>query len=172
MPTPSWDLAITVFFLMGIAFGYILQRDKIVATLLSVYVGLIITQAVSGNIQSFIQGESTFSNMWIRSNANPFTVRAVIFIAVIMLVSAKSGISAGRSKGLLSPIEVIIYSIFTSGLILSSLFYFMPAESREAFVMSSRMAKLVINNYVWWIVLPIIFMIVAGFFRRSSSSSD
>lgn len=157
---------------MGIAFGYILQRDKIIATLLSVYVGLIITQAVSGNVQSFFQGESTFSNMWIRSNANPFTVRAVIFIAVIMLVSAKSGISAGRSKGLLSPIEVIIYSIFTSGLILSSLFYFMPAESRAAFVMGSRMAKLVINNYVWWIVLPIIFMIVAGFFRRSSSSSD
>jgi len=169
MPTPSWDLAITVFFLIGIAFGYILQRDKIIATLLSVYVGLIITQAVAGNVQSFFMGESTLSNVWIKSNANPFTIRTVIFLAVIMLVSAKSGISGGKSKGLLSPLEVIIYSIFTSGLILSSLFYFMPAESREAFVMGSRMAKLVINNYIWWIVLPVLFMIASGFFRKNSS---
>lgn len=170
MPTPSWDLAITVFFLIGIAFGYILQRDKIIATLLSVYVGLIVTQAVAGNVQSFFQGNSTLSSFWIRANTNDFTVRAAIFVAVIMLVSAKSGISAGKSKGLLSPLEVIIYSIFTSGLILSSLFYFMPAESREAFVMGSRMAKLVINNYIWWIVVPIVFMVVAGFFHKSSSN--
>ena len=33
MPAPSWDLAISVFFLIGIAFGYILQREKIIATL-------------------------------------------------------------------------------------------------------------------------------------------
>jgi len=170
MPTPSWDLAITVFFLMGIAFGYILQRDKIVATLLSVYVGLIITQAVSGNVQNFLQGDATLSNIWVKANASPFTIRAIIFIAVIMLVSAKSGISGGKSKGILSPLEVIVYSVFTSGLILSSLFYFMPAESREAFVMSSRMAKLVINNYIWWIILPIAFMVVSGFFRKGSSS--
>lgn len=170
MPTPSWDLAITVFFLICIAFGYILQRDKIVATLLSVYVGLIITQAVSGNVQSFFQGNSTLSNFWIKANANTFTIRAAIFLAVIMLVSAKSGISGGKSKGLLSPLEVIIYSIFTSGLILSSIFYFMPVESREAFMNASRLAKLVISNYTWWIVLPILFMVVMGFFHKGSSS--
>jgi hypothetical protein len=170
MPTPSWDLAITVFFLIGIAFGYILQRDKIIATMLSVYVGLIITQAAAGNVQNFFQGESTLSSVWVKANASPFTIRAVIFIGVIMLVSAKSGISASKSsKGLLSPLEVIVYSIFTSGLILSSLFYFMPAESREAFVMGSRMAKLVINNYIWWILLPIAFMIVTSFFHKGSS---
>ncbi|KKQ73417.1 MAG: hypothetical protein US94_C0034G0005, partial [Berkelbacteria bacterium GW2011_GWB1_38_5] len=59
MPTPSWDLAIVVFFLIGIAFGYILQREKIVATLLSVYVALVVTQVFSGNVLSFFQGDKT-----------------------------------------------------------------------------------------------------------------
>lgn len=173
MPTPSWDLAITVFFLIGIAFGYILQRDKIVVTLLSVYVGLIVAQAVSGNVHQFFQGDTTlFNQVWIRSNANPLTIRIAVFAAVIVLISAKSNFSAGKSKGILSPIEIIIYSILTSGLILSSIFYFMPPETREALVASSRMAKIVINYYTLWIILPVVFMIITGFFHKGSSSSS
>ena len=173
MPTPSWDLAITVFFLMGIAFGYILQRDKIIATLLSVYVALIVTQAVSGNVHQFFQGDTTlFNQVWIRSNANPITIRIIVFSLVIILLSAKSSFSAGKTKGILSPIEIILYSFLTSGLILSSIFYFMPPESRDALVASSKMAKLVINYYAWWIIVPVIVMIVTGFFHKGSSSSS
>lgn len=168
MPTPSWDLAITLFFLMGMAFGYILQRDKIVATLLSVYVALIVTQAFSGNLYQFFQGDKTlFNQVWIRSSANPFTVRALIFGATVVLLSAKSGIAAGKSKGLLSPLEVLVYSFLTTGLILSSLFYFMPPESRESFMAASKMAKLVIGNYAWWVLMPVVAMVVFGFFRKS-----
>ena len=57
MPGPSWDLAIAVFFLIGMTFGYILQREKIVATLLSVYVALVVTQIFAGNVfEFFLQG--------------------------------------------------------------------------------------------------------------------
>lgn len=171
MPTPSWDLAITVIFLIGIAFGYILQKDKIVATLLGVYVGLIMTQAVSGNIQHFFQGDTTlFNQVWIKSNANPFTIRALIFVGTLVLVSTKANVSGSKAKGILSPLEIVVYSVLTTGLILSSIFHFMPQESMTAFTMSSRMAKLVIDNYTWWIILPVIFMLVSGFLHKESSS--
>lgn len=173
MPTPSWDLAIIVFFLIGIAFGYILQREKIVATLLSVYVSLVITQVVSGNVLSFFQGDKVlFNQVFIKSGSSPFTVRVVIFMAIIMLLSAKGGISGGKSKGIFSPIEIIIFSFFTTALILSSIFYFMPIESRDTFMATSRMANFVIKNYIWEVILPVVAMIVLGFFRKSSSSSD
>lgn len=172
MPVPSWNLAIIVIFLMGIAFGYILQRDKIVATLLSVYVGLIMTQAVSGTLQQFFEGSTTLNQFWVNLHASPFSIRAGVFMLTITLLSAKAGISGGKTKGLLSPIEIVAYSIFTTGLILSSLFYFMPAESRIAFVESSKFAGLVINNYMWWIILPVLTLIIGGFFRKGSSSSD
>jgi len=172
MPTPSWNLAIIIIFLMGIAFGYILQREKIVATLLSVYVALIVTQALSGNVISFFQGEKTVWNQfWINSHTSPFTVRVVIFLAVIMLLTAKSGISGGKSKGILSPIEIVVYSLLTTALILSSILYFLPPESREAFVVSSKLGAFIINQYIWWILLPVGLLIVTSLFRRSSSSS-
>ncbi|MBM2820570.1 MAG: hypothetical protein HW405_330 [Candidatus Berkelbacteria bacterium] len=170
MPAPSWDLAIAVFFLIGIAFGYILQREKIIATLLSVYVGLVITQVFSGNVFEFFQGNKTVGTMWVQSGASPFTIRVLIFMATIMFLSAKGGISGTKAKGLLSPIEIIIMSFLTTGLMISSIFYFMPPESREAFMAASRLANMVIKYYVWWVVVPPVALIALGFFRKSSSS--
>lgn len=172
MPTPSWNLAIVVIFLMGIAFGYILQREKIVTTMLSVYVGLIVTQALSGTLQQFFEGSKTLNQFWVNLHASSFSIRVFIFMAVIMLLSAKSGISGGKSKGIMSPIEIIIYSILTTGLILASIFYFLPPETRDAFAANSKMAALVINNYLWWIILPVIALIVSSFFRKGTSSSS
>jgi len=173
MPTPSWDLAIIVFFLIGVAFGYILQREKIVATLVSVYVALVVTQVFSGNVLSFFQGDKTlFDQVWIKSDSSPFTVRVIIFMAVIMLLSAKGGISSTKSKGIFSPIEIIGFSFLTTALIISSIFNFMPPESREVFMATSRMANFVIKYYLWWVIIPVIAMIGLGFFRRSSSSSS
>jgi hypothetical protein len=169
MPAPSWDLAISVFFLIGMAFGYILQREKIIATLLSVYVALVITQVFSGNVFEFFQGNKTIGSVWVQSGASPFTVRVIIFMAVITLLSAKGGIKGSTTKGLLSPIEILLLSFLTTGLILSSIFYFMPPESREAFIASSRLAGLVIKYYIWWVVAPPLALIGLGFFRRSSS---
>ena len=172
MPAPSWDLAIIVFFLIGIAFGYILQREKIVATLLSVYVALIVTKVFAGNVFDFLQGSKTIGDTFVNSGASPFTVRAIIFMAVIMLLSAKGGISGTKSKGIMSPIEIFGLSFLTTGLILTSLFYFMPPESRDAFMANSRMATLVIKYYVWWIIVPVVVMIALGFLGRKSSSSS
>lgn len=172
MPGPSWDLAIGVFFLIGIAFGYILQREKIVATLLSVYVALVVTQIFAGNVFDFFQGSKTISDFWVKSGASPFTIRILVFMAVIMLLSAKGGIQGQKAKGLLSPIEIIGLSFLTTGLILSSIFNFMPLENREAFMASSRLATMVIKYYPLWILVPVLVLVALGFIRRTSSSSD
>lgn len=172
MPAPSWDLAISVFFLIGIAFGYILQREKIIATLLSVYVALVVTQVFSGNVFEFFQGNKTIGTVWVQSGASPFTIRVLIFMATLTLLSAKGGIKGSSTKGLLSPIEIILLSFLTTGLILSSIFYFMPPESREAFMAASRLANLVIKYYIWWVLAPPAALIGLGFFRRTSSSSS
>ena len=171
MPAPSWDLAIAVIFLIGIAFGYILQRDKIVGTLLGVYVGLIMTQAISGNIQHFFQGDTTlFNQIWIHANASPFTIRVLIFAITLVIVSAKANISGGKSKGVLTPIEIIVYSTLTTGLIIGSIFYFMPANSLTPFLATSRLAKLIIQDYTWWVILPVIFMLISGFLHKDGAS--
>ena len=172
MPAPSWDLAITVIFLIGIAFGYILQRDKIVGTLLGVYVGLVVTQTVAGTIQNFFQGNTTlFNQVWIPANTNPFVIKAVLLGLVTVIVSTKANISGGRPKIILSPLEIIVYSVLTTGLILAALANFLPQDMRLQFILNSRMAKMVVTNYTWWIILPILFMLVSGFIHKDKKDS-
>lgn len=168
---PSWDLFITLFFIIGISYGFILQREKIIGTLVSVYISLVIVSVWSETIHKFFMGEkAVFNQVFIRSSASPFTIQVILFAAIILLLSAKSGISGAKStKGLLSPLELLIYSFLTTALILSSIFYFLPAETRAAFAETSRLARLVINYHTWWILLPIVFLVVTGFKRGGES---
>lgn len=168
MPTmPSWDLFIIIFFIVAIAYGFILQRDKTVTTLISVYVALVLVQILSNPIAQFFAGEKTiFGQLFIRSDASPFTIKVVLFAAVIALVSAKSGLSSGKGESAISPLEIMGFSFLNAGLILSSIFSFMPESTRLTFTEGSRFAHLFIDYQIWWIVIPIIFLVVTGW-RRS-----
>lgn len=172
MSMPSWDLFITLFFIVAIGYGFILQRDKVITTLLSIYTAIVVSQVAAEPVRLFFAGDKTLADqVWIRSNASPFTIQAAVFIAVIVLVSAKSGLSGKGTKGMLSPIELIVYSVLNAALILSSIFAFMSPEKTQAFAESSRMANLLIKHHTLWIIGPIILMIVTGSMRKTSSSS-
>jgi hypothetical protein len=166
MPTvPSWDLIITLFFIITIAYGFILQRDKAVITLISVYVALIIVQVLSGPLQDFFAGDKTiFGQLFIKSTASPFTIQVVLFASVIALVSMKSGLSS-KSEGSISPLEVFGFSVLNAALIISSIFYFMPEATRMHYAEISKLANFVINYHTWWLVLPVILLIVTGWKR-------
>lgn len=166
MPSmPSWDLIITLFFIVAIAYGFIMQRDKAVVTLISVYVGLVVVQVFADPLQSFFAGEKTvFGQLFIKSSASPFTIKTLLFAAVIALVSSKSGLSS-KSDGSIPPLEIFAYSFLNAALIISSIFYFMPEGSRTAYMESSKLANFVISYHTWWIMLPVLLLIVLGWRR-------
>jgi len=162
MSVPSWDLIITLFFIVTIAYGFILQRDKTVVTLISIYVALIIVQTLSGPIQEFFAGEKTvFGQLFIKSSASPFTISVLLFAAVIAIVTAKSGLSS-KGESSISPIEIFGYSFLNAALIISSIFYFMPEVTRVHYADISKLANFIINYHTWWIVLPLVLLIVTG----------
>lgn len=161
---PTWDLFLILFFIIGVAYGFILQRDKTVITLISVYVALVITQVLTLPIQEFFAGERTvLGQFFIKANVSAFTLQTILFAGVIALVSAKSGISGRDSGGLMSPIEVFGFSLLNTALIISSIFFFMPEAMRAGFDESSKIAHFLIQYHIWWIVLPIILLIFTGF---------
>src|SRR3990167_91994 len=167
MPTmPSWDLIITLFFIVAIAYGFILQRDKTVVTLISVYVALVVVQVFAGNLQDFFAGEKTIlGQLFIKSSASPFTIKTLLFAAVIALVSAKSGLSS-KGESSISPLEIFGFSFLNAALIISSIFSFMPEGTQAAYSGSSRLASFIINYHVWWIILPVVLLIVTGWKRN------
>lgn len=166
--SPSWDLFIALFFIIGVSYGFMLQREKVVVTLLSVYAGLAIAHILTPIVQQFFVGDKTlFNSIFIKANTSAFTIQAAIFGLVIILLTIRSGLVGLRTRGFMSPIEVGIYSFLSTGLMLSSLISFMGDEQRVNLLGASKIAKLVFTHHEWWIVLPVIALVVFGRQRTS-----
>ncbi len=170
---PSWDLFITLFFIIGLAYGFILQREKIVATLMSVYAALTVSSILVDPVGQFFKGDKTlFNQIWIRSDTQPFTIHLVLFIAIIILLSAKGGISGTRGRGAISHFEILIYSALNTALIVGSIFSFLPEPTRDAYAASSVLVKFIIGHQVWWLVGPVLAMVFFGFQRHPRRSYE
>lgn len=164
MPTlPTWDLFITLFFIIGVAFGFILQRDKVVLTTIAIYVALVITQTLADPVLQFFAGDrAILHQIFIKGGNNAFAVKSTIFAIIIAIVTTKSGLEGKGSGGILSPLELVGFSFLNAALIMSSIFFFMDETTRNAFSESSRLANFIVSNHTWWVLLPIALLVVLG----------
>jgi hypothetical protein len=170
---PSWDLFIGLFFIIGLAYGFILQRDKIVATLMASYAALVVSDLLVEPIGQFFQGDKTlFNQIWIRSNTSPFSIHLAIFILIIVVLSAKGGLSGSKGRGVMSHFEVLLYSALTTALIVSSIFSFLPEATRDAYVASSRLVHFLVLYRQWWLIAPIGALVFFGFQRHPRRSYE
>lgn len=168
---PSWDLFIALFFIIGLAYGFILQREKIVSTILSVYAAIAVSQILVDPVSMFFKGDKTlFNQIWIRSDAQPFTIHLTLFIAVIVLLSAKGALSGARGRGAISHLEILVYSALNTALIVSTVFSFLPEPTQDIYATTSRLAGFLINYHDWWIVGPVAALIFFGFQRHTRRS--
>lgn len=165
--TPSWDLLLTVFFIIGIAYGMMLQREKSVVTLISAYVALVLTQLLSGPVGQFFTGERAIASFFISQDVSPFAIQAVLFVVLLVLVSTKSGLAGdGGSGGLLSPLEVFSYSFLSTALIASTLLSYMPEATRATIVGQSSMASFLMQYQTYWLLLPVVAILFFGWNRN------
>ena len=172
---PSWDLFLAIFFIVSIGYSFVLQRDKVVVTLLAIYAGIVIASVLGGPLQGFFNGDKTVANqLFIRANASPFSVQSGLFLLTTVIVSVRSGLGgrSSSSKGTLSHFELGLFSFLNSALILAAVFSFMAPEAQAAFASHSRIAKLIIGHLSWWYVAPLIALIATGGLGKSSSRSD
>lgn len=170
---PSWDLFITLFFIIGLAYGFILQRERIVATLMSVYAALVVSQLLVEPVGQFFKGDKTlFNQIWIRSDTSPFTIHLALFVGIIVLLSAKGGLAGSRTRGtVMSHFEVLVYSALNTALVVSSVFSFLPEPTRQAYATSSRLVGFLINHGNLWLGLPVAALIFFGFQRHARRAS-
>lgn len=164
----TWDLLITVFFLMGISYGFILQREKILATILAVYVGFAVSNVWAKPVFGLLTGKTVLMDqLWFKTDLTLFHVKVGVFVAIVVLLALKGDFAdiTKRIGGSSSPIIVFAYSFLNAGLALSVIFSFMGPGAMRYLAHSSHLADLVITYKNWWVVAPAIVMIVAGFMR-------
>lgn len=172
---PSWDLFLAIFFIVSIGYSFVLQRDKVIVTLLAIYAGIVISNVLGGPLQGFFTGDKTVANqLFIRANASPFSVQSGLFLITTVIISVRSGLGGRSSRqGALSHFELGLFSFLNSALILTAIFSFMAPEAQAEFVATSKIARLIITHMSWWYVAPLIALIATGGLgNKSSGRSD
>lgn len=166
MQLPSVDVFIGLFFLVGIAYGFILQREKTITTLCSVYIGIVIATNFSGTVFDFFNGNKVIANqIWIQANASTSTIAIVLFLASIVLISGAINSRNSRSDGI-SILEVLVYSALMIALILSTILGFFPESARNNYIEVSKVAQYLYTYRTLIVVTPPIMLIFMNWKKK------
>lgn len=183
----SWDLFIIVFFGLVVAYSLIIGRNNNFKVILATYVGALFADAVGNLFSKTLANSGSFMQMMklfsIDSTEDATVlIKVIMLLAIIVVLSVKgsyevdvnTGGPAGMRLGLSflfgflnACLIVSIALIFVSG---SSFIVGDPAFASPAFqdiYNSSNIARILIDYYSIWFLLPALGFIGMSLFSNS-----
>ena len=163
---PSWDVFIGLTFVLGIAYGFILKREKTITILCSTYIAMVMSSSFTEYVFQFFQGNKVIGNqIWIKGNMSSSTVAIALFLLVLIFVSGAIN-SSSSSSGDLSPLEVIIYTALTMALVISTIIGYLPEATRIDVLATSKIGSIIYGFRTLWIIAPPISLVILNFRRK------
>lgn len=155
-----------IFVAITVLYGFMMQREKIMAALLASYMGMVIVATWAEPIKDFFEGKKTIANTWVQSDASPSTIKIILFLLIVALVAAKADIAIGRDT-MMAPLEILFYSFITGVLIASTIFSYLPEASQTAIISQTRIVHFLRDYRTLWLLAPIILIIFVTSRRRN-----
>lgn len=93
-------------------------------------------------------------------------IKSAIFALVVILLTTRGGLAGMRGRGLLSPIEVAIYSSLSALIFISTIISFLDEGVKANLISGSRLASLIVQYHDLWLVAPVLILITMGFRRH------
>lgn len=156
-----------IFVAITVLYGFMMQRDKIMAALLSCYMGMVVVSVWSEPIKQFFEGKKTIANTWIQSDASPATIKIILFLLIVGVVAARADIAVGREKSLSAPLETFFYSAITGILISATVFKYLPDATQTLIISQTRFVHFLKDFYTLWLLAPIVVIVVINSRRRT-----
>lgn len=158
---PTWDLFVGIALILGLVYGFILQREKTMTTLLAIYLGIVVVQIWGESVQQFFQGEKQILGNFVRSDASPAVINSIIFLLIVALISAKSSLGFGKGTAL-SPIETTVYSLLSTTLIIATILGYLPEDMRNSLLEQSRFLTQINHFYHLLLLAPIVLVLLVA----------
>lgn len=160
----TWDLIILLLGFLGLVYGMLIGKKKILAVLVNLYIAFAVVMVAGDKFHSFISNFQIISKNLASSAYGSKTILLVILAALLTIKSELSGLENTS----ISKLQGGVYGLLTVGFILSTTFSFM--STAELTSLNSNFA-LIINQYqIVWVVFPVVFMILSAFFRGEKKS--
>lgn len=154
--SPSWDIFILLFFVVGsLLYGLSLGRDRVLVILMSVYVALAVVTN-SPPLESFQLSVNVSENAVMK-----ITIFLGIFVVLFFLL-ARSGLlkTFGRSGAPGSWWQTIVFSVLQVGLLISVTLNFLPHDMTAGLTETTKQIFMSENGRTAWLILPVLVMVI------------
>ncbi len=148
---PTWDIFVLLFFICAtLLYGVTLGRDRIILTLIAIYIALAVV-----NTAPYLTA--------YRSAGSEFALRMLLFVgAFIILFFALARSAFLRNIG--SPVagkwwQVVLWSFLHVGLLTSVMLSFLPGSALHYFAPLTQSVFTGNFGRFFWLVTPIIVMV-------------
>ncbi|MCT4592340.1 MAG: hypothetical protein N4A36_03085 [Candidatus Gracilibacteria bacterium] len=183
----SWDLFIIVFFVIIVAYSYIIGKYQTLKIILSSYIAILSADAIGSLIEKYMIGESPIINIaTVHSSSNALIfIKIITFIFLTILLATKGGfgIVASQERSRFSSfLLTMTYGILSAGLIISTILVYISGASLVDLTSvtenplsqiseQSQLVRLMIKNYNAWFSLPVVVFLISSFLGDSPEGS-
>lgn len=179
--TLSWDLFVVVFFVVIVAYSFIIGRDNTLKVILGTYVAMIAADASGNLFGQYFSGSALFMKilkMVAVGNEEEAIVfiKVLVFVILVILFAVKGAFEVNTVDDRSPAIKLIlsvIYAVMSAGLIISAVLVFVSGISFiggdakemsgtglwDVYSKSQLIRSMVSNSYLWFSVPALSFLI-------------
>ncbi|MBD3331054.1 hypothetical protein GF354_06055 [Candidatus Peregrinibacteria bacterium] len=133
----SWDLFIMVFFVVIVAYSFIIGRDNTLKVILGTYVAAIAADASGNLVGEYLGGSALFMKLLQLASVGSeqeavIFVKVMIFVSLVILYAVRGAFRVSTVDDRSAPIRImllILYSVMSAGLIISCILVFVSGVS-------------------------------------------
>jgi hypothetical protein len=173
----SWDLFIAVFFIIIVAYSFIIGLNGTIKVILGTYVAIVCADAIGLIFSQYVGGTEMFLQMIKEANFSGeveaiIFAKVIVFLLMVILFAVKGAFSVGvNSGGALKIVLHLIYSVCSAGLIVSSLLVLVSgvsilngggvvSEALSSLTDNSILALNVVYYHTLWFAAPAVVFLV------------
>jgi len=161
--TPSWDLFIILFFVIMTVYGLLLGRGRVFNILINTYVGYVVATELGSLVLEYVVKVSSVSHS---VSVSMFGVKVLLFAATIFILTMRSELSGANDDSSVSGVYTAGYGFLAAGLMLTSVFSFMPPIDRLNFFHNSNLAAQIYGYRALWLIGPIAIILLTSVLGR------
>ena len=183
----SWDLFITIFFAIIVAYSFIVGKNQTIKIVLCAYLAILFADGI-GNLAEFhLSGRSPLLDMLIRYAGEDIFVigKVLLFVFTTVFLTVRGGflIDMPEEKGFIKFIVTFVFAVMSAGLIVSTILMFVSGYSLisggpiiEASTIAdirnqSQLVGLMVDHYNWWFSLPAFTFLIFSLIRGGTPST-
>ncbi len=178
----TWDLFVIVFFLVIVAYSFVIGKNQTMKVILSSYVAILAADGVGNLVQKYFLGtDPVLDIISIQTDNSGFIIMKIsIFVVLTVLLTIRGAFEIDLLQDRSRFFSIFLtgaYGILSAGLIVSTILVYISGisiftapfiELGESPIIGiaeqSSLVRTMISNYSVWFALPAIVFMISSLF--------